>query len=346
MVLSGGSYVTTTDTPTGVWFVRPLWVQQFDATSSSFPYFPGTPQRKTFYEHDPARQGGTQYGNVTRAVEYAGSTAYRETFDRYYPRVTGGKWIVNRLGIRLIRDGSSYNQSKVKYIYDDPTRSYDVPPDRGDLVKEARTTTVGPTASYDVWQTTRVITYAGAISYYVPIEVADGNGNVTRTAYDATSRFPVAVTDALGHTPTRYEYDWALGQVLTVTTPNGAATATSYRYDQFGRLTQVIKPGDSESMPTVKVQYCDTCRPYSSTVSTIFQYSSGALGYTHLLRFYNGLGQLIQEDLAPTTYPREAPYTSELRVTNYRYNAQGLQERAYVPYTYATSGVAVYITPD
>jgi RHS repeat-associated protein len=75
------------------------------------------------------------------------------------------------------------------------------------------------------------------------VAVKDRNGNTSTYEYDsqsATNR--VSATDVDGNTITS-TFDPRFGYALSTTDPSG--NTTSYQYDAFGRISKVIKPGDS-----------------------------------------------------------------------------------------------------
>ena len=75
---------------------------------------------------------------------------------------------------------------------------------------------------------------------------------MTTTTYDSTQTFPQTVTNALGQSGTIY-YDTRFGKPTQKIDAN--QNSTSYQYDGFGRLTSVVEPGDSDSLPTRKYTY-------------------------------------------------------------------------------------------
>jgi len=319
------TWVVTT-TPANTYFPYAQWVQEYTKVGTSLP---PDPQKKTYYEYKKEQQGSAQYGNLTGVVEYQGANAYRQTLHYFYPNTT--TWIVDRPGVTWLKDGAGTTQTKTKFIYDDLGNSYSTPPVRGDLVKKEQTVSVSPS---DSWITTQTITYKDSTYYYLPYIVADGNGNQTTTTYDTTWKmYPLTVTNALSQATT-YEYNYVLGKVKKVTGPNGSTTATSYEFDEFGRLTKVIRPSDSPTYPTIEYAYYDTNSPLR-IIEKDRIVSSGV--DVAMIRFYNGIGQLIQENKAATD-------RSQMTIANTTYNAQGLVEKSYVPYfaTYSTA----YQTPD
>ena len=170
----------------------------------------------------------------------------------------------------------------------------------------------------------------------MPTQEADGNGNVTTTGYNTTWRFPLTVTNARSQVTT-YTYETTFGQVSSVTGPNTGST-TSYEYDTFGRLTKVIRPGDTSAVPTLKYEYgtyrASPYRPLPITTTAIFTTSTGNLATPPEVRYYDGLGRLVQESKQATS--------GEWQVANTDYNAQGLKLYAYTPYTTTVAG---FITP-
>lgn len=93
---------------------------------------------------------------------------------------------------------------------------------------------------------------------------ADGNPVETKDARDGGRAFTwdpanrTLITSESVKTGTRVltqfaSFDAAFGNLLSFTTYNGSASA--YRYDALGRITTVIKPGDSDERPTFRYGY-------------------------------------------------------------------------------------------
>lgn len=142
-------------------------------------------------------------------------------------------------------------------------------------------------ASYNADYSTRINTN-GVVSYGVP-----GKGTAARTStieYDNTYHaFPIRETNPFNQSQ-QAEYDYQLGTVTKVFDPNG--NATSATYDSFGRMTNLIKPGDSSSFPTAHIDYYDSYRPILYLVS--LREDAGQSYFRPILHFYNGFGQEIQ----------------------------------------------------
>ena len=86
----------------------------------------------------------------------------------------------------------------------------------------------------------------------------DGNGNLRTVAWDdALHTYPVQETIEVGggnpDLAISVDYNIGLGVVTLSTDFNGHQT--HYNYDRFGRLTSIIKPGDSSQFPTQSFSY-------------------------------------------------------------------------------------------
>ncbi|PZS04806.1 MAG: hypothetical protein DLM69_01455 [Candidatus Chloroheliales bacterium] len=89
---------------------------------------------------------------------------------------------------------------------------------------------------------------------------------------------------------TSYNYDWVHGTKIQVTDPN--LNATTMQYDQFNRITALIKPGDSPQYPTEWWVYHDGEVPVRYEHDKREYANSG--DYLPIQSFYDGMGQEIQ----------------------------------------------------
>src|SRR4029079_12062353 len=92
---------------------------------------------------------------------------------------------------------------------------------------------------------------------YGTAEVAPaGDPIIQRTEFDPTyGAYPIKQTNPLGQS-TSLDYDYTLGLPIRQTDANGVVTHVYY--DNFGRLTQLVKPGNGDakdSAPTFQVTY-------------------------------------------------------------------------------------------
>jgi YD repeat-containing protein len=133
--------------------------------------------------------------------------------------------------------------------------------------------------------------------------------------------------NALGHV-TRWAYDYRKGVPIQETDPNGIITAAEY--DGFGRLTKLIRPGQSSAAPSITVGYFDYgVNNQGPFLVDIQERHSG--GVYNVRRFYNGLGQLLQEQVANAQVNGGA---YDVAVDN-AYNAYGQRVQETRPYLLA-----------
>jgi RHS repeat-associated protein len=144
---------------------------------------------------------------------------------------------------------------------------------------------------------------------------------------------PTGMTQPLVGT-TSYVWDKVLGQVTSVTDPNLATI--SYSYDQWGRQTQMIKPGDDAINPTLRFSYTNYAGAGAPYWVKQEQKESGSY-YLESRTFYDGMGRVAQTQA-------EAANSSQSILVNTQYQPLGVL-RASVPYTY-TAGLGGYRTPD
>lgn len=259
------------------------------------------------------------YGNLKARFEHGDpsiSGDERRSYWDYYPNINTSVWIVNRPAQESVYTGlTGPLASQTRHTYDNRP-GYTSSPTQGALTRvdqwDGSTWIPATRTAYDAWGNPTVITNA--------------LGFTTTMTYDGSYHlYPIAVSNALNQT-TRTDYDLALGVPLAVTDPNSAVT--NYRYDTFGRLLKIIKPGDSEAIPAVEYQYTDV---YSTThlhglrVTQKLREVSGDANAAHTIyTFYDGTGRLVQTRA-------EAGDGSQQAVTNVVYDARGLTQFSYAP---------------
>jgi RHS repeat-associated protein len=88
-----------------------------------------------------------------------------------------------------------------------------------------------------------------------PLEVRDGRGGARTYDWDDSGSWVLAESVGTGtrELVQRATYDALLGTIETFTDFNGSVT--SYAYDPLGRLTDVVRPGDSRELPTRRYTY-------------------------------------------------------------------------------------------
>jgi RHS repeat-associated protein len=123
-------------------------------------------------------------------------------------------------------------------------------------------------------------------------------------------------------------YDPGLGMMTSAVDFNGFTT--TYGYDTFGRLTSIVKPGDSASLPTVSYDYVLAHDlgggKLVNWVETHQREVSGQSGSVDSRTFYDGLGRKIM-----TRAEGEDP--AQVVVTDtVRFNARQGEWKTYLPY--------------
>jgi YD repeat-containing protein len=86
----------------------------------------------------------------------------------------------------------------------------------------------------------------------------DAFGNTSRITYDDHGILPVGATTPLGHR-FKAEIDYRAGAIKSIEDPNQCVT--TFRFDPLGRLSAIIKPGDTDVFPTQEFDYLDDTIP-------------------------------------------------------------------------------------
>ena len=133
-------------------------------------------------------------------------------------------------------------------------------------------------------------------------------------------------------------YNHRLGVPVQESDPNGLVTYAEY--DGFGRLTKLIRPGESSAALGVSVSYSDTgvnnLGPFLVEIEE--RHSGGAY---NVRKFYNGLGQLLQVQTANAQVYGGAHDVA----VDYAYNAYGQRTQETKPYLLAVWTPAAGGTP-
>ncbi len=172
---------------------------------------------------------------------------------------------------------------------------------------------------------------------YFGISTTEVPSQITTYEYDSTFHARLTkTTNALGHTVTNGyaagSNAYRCGRPSSVTDANN--NVTSLEYDNFCRLTKVIRPGDSSGSPTIQYSYTDT---YPSSVFVTARVTAGSTTDTYQERnFYNGLGRLIQKQVANAEILEGSTVVTRDLVTDYLYNAYGSVVKQTVPYSSPT----------
>ena len=121
--------------------------------------------------------------------------------------------------------------------------------------------------------------------------ITDANGHYRDIGYDTTFHtFPISESIGGLGLSLFASYDLGLGVVKRYTDFNG--NYTDYGYDPLGRLTEIIKPGDTLALPTQHYVY--TLGSPVSSVRTQSRTSSGKAATYDSISYYDGLGRKLQ----------------------------------------------------
>jgi RHS repeat-associated protein len=278
-----------------------------------------------------------EFGNLTQTLDdgqiCAGDPACgddeRYQYSDYAYNLSA--WIVNRPQRTYQTDENGLFASEIRYYYDG--EAYEGLPlgqvARGDLTRqEAR---LGPLGARFVQLKRQAFDAYGNI-----VGMLDGNGNRTLIEYDALFHtFPVVERLALGDGRSLVvaaTYDLGLGKATAVTDYNGHVAL--FAYDQLGRLTKIVQPGDTLALPTQRFFY-ELGSPRSA-IRTEQRERSGEAGVLTTVAYFDGLGRKLQL--------RTEASGGQVAVSEaVRFNARGGVQASYLPYF--APGLA-YAAPD
>ncbi|MCX7110799.1 MAG: FG-GAP-like repeat-containing protein [Proteobacteria bacterium] len=218
------------------------------------------------------------YGNITQEFDYglvegdnraAGKDEVLTTTQYRYDSV---KWIMDRPNeIRKTGlDGGFVNLQKLSYDGNGGLTVDERSPDGTQFIPIVRN-------EFDVY---------GNI-----IRITDANGHSRGIDYDSTFHaLPVKETINGLNLVMQADYDLGLGVLTRFTDPNRQNTA--FQYDTFGRLSAIVKPGDSAEYPTQQFSY-QLASPISQ-LQTRSREESGKPGTYDTLSYFDGLGRKLQ----------------------------------------------------
>jgi RHS repeat-associated protein len=294
----------------------------------------------TTYTYNPAVQGGTQYGNLTRIIEVGEMDVVgdeRTTHYLYYPNTTN--WIVGQparqslyIGVHVNDDHGSDLRARQRFYYG---ASWDQPPGSHGLLTQTDAWLGG--SNYAVSQMAYDSTYGNLLT------TTDPDNHTTTYDYDSTYEiYPWTITNHKGHT-VNYRYDslWRKNQEWG---PNGNAadpsTKTQYQYSSFGRLIRLALPGNTLAQPTVSYTYHDENQASVSYQQVDVRALPDSL-QMETRYFYDGLGRAIQ------TQVQQAELLNGTRdiVSYVLYDARGQVQKESVSYSVLDTGSGL-VTPD
>ncbi|MCQ9206769.1 MAG: hypothetical protein NG740_02665 [Omnitrophica bacterium] len=287
-----------------------------------FPYLAS--KTSTVYDpQDQSRSKSTKveytyddYGNVINIKEYGFDAAILKQTNITYADPELTKWIIGKPATSTLYEGDGVTKlAESRYYYDN--LALQAAPDKGNLTKEekwlkdaAQDTYIATTFTYDASGNVETVT--------------DARANTTTTTYEVTKTFPASVKNTLLHTQ-QFTYDNATGKILTSTDPNAQVTTSTY--DSFGRLDNVIGPGDIS-----EVTYKYDLDVFPTRISTTTVSSRGAAGAADetisSFTFIDGLGRQILSRVQAENQE------SDLHIVSgeVEYDSRGQVIRKYLPY--------------
>jgi RHS repeat-associated protein len=287
------------------------WTRPVQAISYTFEGSSRWLGVRNVYEYLASDQGGTQYGNQTRSYqeEWNDSTGawqrYRATITGYYPPAGGNPYLVGLPGYTESHSCSGApcsNPSNADllslryYLYDDQQYSSQ-PPINGILTGERELLRFAGAYyndpryrdvryAYDSYgNRTTTSSWSGEGTYSA---CASAGGRTETSTYETTyNTYAVQQTSALGFVTT-LTYDYRFGLPLSEIDASG--TATTAAYDNFGRISEVRRPGDESGTATQTFIYSDSASPtYTEATQKIDENTT-----YRIRKYYDGLGQLLQ----------------------------------------------------
>jgi RHS repeat-associated protein/uncharacterized repeat protein (TIGR01451 family) len=331
-------------------------LKETEATQSDPSGEDSTTTRVT-YAYDPSYQGGAQYGQTTQMTEYLNGQAHRRTRRWYSVRDDGDDFLIRQISEGLY-EGEGWDEvASTWYYYDGHDQHTDPLGDAGALTRVQKVQTDYVDGNYRHVKTSDVtyeydpaygnlITETQYTDYGLMTQLLvspytlvwnhhPSVAQATVTLYDEDGLRPVEVRDPLNRSvTTSYDADlpWL---VSSVTDPNGATT--TYRYDDFGRLTEVFRPGDNlNGPPSRMIGYDDEWRPLLITILDKTDPEIPNLwgdGVMWQRSFYDGLGRLIETQRPAADWVSSPTPEGHDIVQTFEYEGRGLQVFASVPYT-------------
>jgi|GEM_PF-1068994 len=237
------------------------------------------------------------YGNQVAAQSqvWNGSdwVAHIRTETNYFPN-TNGVYLVGLPGRTRQLDAGGNVLGSTLFLYDGRLGGFQSAPTQGILtaVRSRNTGFSQVSYTYDGWGNR--VSQTMWSTYGTADTPPSGDGRSTTTQYDPLyGTYPISSTNPLNQTVT-WTYNYSLGVPLSETDPNGAVTSAAY--DVFGRMTQLIRPGDDSDDPSIKIDYFDTASPFRIEISQRVADSH----YLTLRRYYDGMGRQFKTETGNT----------------------------------------------
>ena len=220
--------------------------------------------------------------------------------------------------------GGANLEKETLYYYDG--NDLTTPPTQGNLTRlEQKKDESASVSSYYTYDT-----------YGNMLTSQDPNGSTTTWTYETTHHtYPESKTYPVSGLSESYTYDVGTFNLLSLTDFNDQTT--TYQYDTFKRLLKVIKPGDSESSPSVEYQYNDWGTLNQQHLKTLTKVADG--DYLWQSQYFDGLGRVLQVHARGET-------GHTIISTTTAYNNIGLVDKNYVSQGLDSPQVNGYEVPE
>ncbi|MDR0351998.1 MAG: hypothetical protein LBI02_01130, partial [Opitutaceae bacterium] len=316
----------------------------FAKTAESSTYnLDGTLLSKTLTVTDPEgdSSGYDAYGNCLVSVTTSGTGAGAITTiaQNTYANTTGAsQWLLGRLThatVTTSQGGASLARENA-FTYDGAT---------GLLLSETVEPGCADDDSANVYSHTEYTLDAFGNRLTTTVSGTSITTCSSTTAYDATGRFPVTLTNALGHTEAR-AYDPALGAPVSSTAPNGLTT--TWAHDGFGRQTLETRAAGTPAA-TQTITHYRWAPSASGLAGATYVVETESSGGAPAAAVFDCWGRAVHAlALNPGGVDSANPSgNARIVITRTEYDNRGLPVRAWLPaYINTTATVATETTCD
>ncbi|MCP4165122.1 MAG: RHS repeat protein, partial [Chloroflexi bacterium] len=317
----------------------------------------------TWHEINEYDSAATSYGALLKTREYDPTGALYRCTNTAYSHQTSGAWLINRIKRETIYSGNcgSGKTAETLYRYDNSSNPND-----------SSLGTKGQLEWILRWDNTQSKYVSQKMTYYTPITSVQNNGLLHKTHTYSDLSSTVSYASSIRSTVSIDSYN-NLGQPTGIET-TGSDVAdreesisydstfpwlpekqtdinlleTSYVYDLFGRLYEVLEPGDTSDKPTLRYTYWDGENLFTDVEPLMIAIAHVDNDVLHEERtFYDGLGRVVQTQLAQ--YEVYGETKNRDIVTTYDYDARGLRTCQTTPYAvddYSWNGNSPYEEDD
>ena len=164
----------------------------------------------------------------------------------------------------------------------------------------------------------------------------------TRTQYDNLGRFPIRVTNALGHAETR-QYHSACGKPVSLTGPNGLATR--WEYDSLCRKTREVRADGTQT--TWNYRWASQSSNNGAPALARYSLTETASGAPPVTVWYDALNREVRKDTTGfdgKTIHQETQYNAKGQITRQSLPHFALDPAHWVSNTYDAIGRPATVT--